>query len=504
MGKVVLRTYLGGSASSPSMQSNPSHPSTSDQPPLCVDLDGTFIHSDLLLEGILRILRDRPLIAPKLVIWALAGRPSLKLRVADESPNPVSAPAINSEVEAFLQDEKKRGRAVVLVTATHSAALDSVRGLFPFDEVCATVDGVNLKGKTKANYLVQRYGKGGFDYIGDSRSDRWVWAHARKAMAVARSPQAAKRIAGGVRIERVFSEGFADWPDWVHSLRLHHWAKNLLILVPALAGHHIHGAPDFLTLAAGFVMMGIVASGTYLWNDLLDLDLDRGHSHKKRRLAASGRTPLRDIGIVSMLLVGGGLAGAFLVDPYFCLLLFGYAAATLSYSLHFKKVAIADIFILTFLYLSRVVAGIIISDATVSFWLFAFTFLLFLSLAAAKRHVELKRAAEGGHDSIKGRGYLIEDLSAVSALGIASGVTSCVVLGFYSNSPQVTALYEHPEWIWGICVVALYWITRIWLLTHRGSMHDDPLVFALTDRITWMLGFVGLICVLLAQPQSAT
>ena len=128
--------------------------------------------------------------------------------------------------------------------------------------------------------------------------------------------------------------------------------------------------------------------------------------------------------------------------------------------------------------------------------------MLFLSLAAAKRHVELQHTADRGHDSIKGRGYLIEDLPAVSTLGIASGVTSCVVLGFYSNSPQVTALYGRPEWIWGICVVALYWITRIWLLTHRGSMHDDPLVFALTDRITWILGVVGLICVLLAQPQS--
>ncbi|MFM2242145.1 MAG: hypothetical protein RLZ97_1000, partial [Verrucomicrobiota bacterium] len=184
-------------------------------------------------------------------------------------------------------------------------------------------------------------------------------------------------------------------------------------------------------------------------------------------------------------------------------LLLGYITATLSYSLCIKRIALADIFLLAFLYLSRIVGGIIISEAKLSFWLFAFTFLLFLSLAAAKRLVELQLNAAKAGGAIEGRGYRAADLPAVSGLGIAAGVASCIVLGLYSNSQQVLALYQSPQWFWGICVVALYWISRIWFLTHRGEMHDDPLVFAIRDRGTWLLALAGLACVLLAHPTPS-
>jgi 4-hydroxybenzoate polyprenyltransferase len=217
-------------------------------------------------------------------------------------------------------------------------------------------------------------------------------------------------------------------------------------------------------------------------------------------LAASGRTSLPRILLTSTVLVGAGLSGATLLDPTFGLLLVGYIVVTLAYSLHFKRIAIADIFVLAFLYLSRVIAGILISEARVSFWLFGFTFLLFLSLAAAKRFVELQQTRERGDDDIAGRGYRAGDLGMVSALGVSTGVASCIVLALYSNSPQVSLLYARHEWIWGLCVIGLYWITRIWFLAHRGRMHDDPVVFALKDRSTWCLTLAGLLCVILAQP----
>jgi 4-hydroxybenzoate polyprenyltransferase len=221
-------------------------------------------------------------------------------------------------------------------------------------------------------------------------------------------------------------------------------------------------------------------------------------------LAASGRTSVHRLISASLILVAAGLGGAFYLKLEFGFLLIAYIIITLTYSLLLKRIAIADIFVLAFLYLSRIVAGIVISAAVVSFWLFAFTFLFFLSLAAMKRFVELRQPlSDGSESALPGRGYHPDDLLMVSELGISTGVASIVVLGLYSNSAQVTALYHHPEWFWGICVAALYWMSRIWFLTKRGIMHDDPVVFALKDRGTWLIAVFAFACVLLASPISS-
>lgn len=482
------------------MTGHPLPPSASAGIPLCVDLDGTLIRSDLLIEGILRMIRHRPLAAWRLPLWLARGKARFKGGVARAAPPPSTPPPANRELLAWLAGEKARGRHIVLVTASHELALGPVRELFDFDEILASSDSHNLKGRDKAALLVERFGEGGFDYAGDSPADEAVWKHARHAIPVAIPPRRLVALRQRYDCLHSFPAPAIPWRDQLKALRVHQWAKNLLIALPFLAGHHFHSPGQLATLVAAFLALSLCASGTYLWNDLLDLDHDRAHPRKKHRLVASGRLALpRAIG-ASLALVAIGLGAGFLLQPGFGSLLLGYIAATLSYSLHFKRVAIADIFLLTFLYLSRIIGGILISDARVSFWLFAFSFLLFLSLAAAKRCVELHAVADRGDGSLRGRGYLRGDLPTISGLGIASGVASGIVLSLYSNSPQVTALYQQPEWFWGICVIALYWITRIWFLTHRGLMHDDPLVFALTDRGTWLLALAGLACVLLAQP----
>ncbi len=468
--------------------------------PLCIDLDGTFIRSDLLIEGVLRLLRHRPLDAWRLPLWLSRGKATLKGELARAVDPPATPPPVNEELFSWLEEEKAKGRRILLVTASHEEALGPVRDLFPFEEIIASDDTRNLKGETKAGILVERFGEGGFDYAGDSSSDHAVWERARKAIVIYHDESTLTKAKAVHDVDRSFCTNSTSWPDWVKALRIHQWAKNLLIALPFLAGHHFHTVWQLSGLAAAFLAMSLCASGTYLWNDLLDLEFDRAHPRKKKRLAASGRTSLQRIIVASCGLVAAGLVGGFVLDPDFGLLLLGYIATTLSYSLYFKRVAIADIFLLTFLYLSRVIGGIIISEARVSFWLFAFTFLLFLSLAAAKRYVELRLNKSKGDGGIKGRGYLQDDLPTISGLGIASGVASCIVLSLYSNSDQVAALYHRHEWFWGICVIAFYWITRIWFLTHRGLMHDDPVVFALKDRGTWVLALAGLACVLLAHP----
>lgn len=476
------------------------HAAANGTVPLCVDLDGTFIRSDLLVEGVLRLLRHRPLAVACLPFWLLQGRAALKGKLAAALPAAAAPPPVHAELAAFLAEQQRAGRYILLVTATHRAALGEVEKLFPFDEIISSDDTVNLKGERKAAVLVERFGEQGFDYIGDSRADEAVWRRARKALVVHRSPARVAALARKFEVERSFIAAGAGWRDWLSALRVHQWSKNLLIVMPSFVGHHYRSSWQVAGLAAGFLAMSLCASGTYLWNDLLDLEYDRAHPAKRRRLAASGKTSLARVALASLFLVAAGLAGGFGLDPGFGLLLAAYIFATLSYSLFFKRVVIADIFVLAFLYLARVVAGIIISDAVASFWLFAFTFLLFLSLAAAKRFVELRLVADRGTAEVKGRGYRTADLPAVSQLGIATGIASCIVLGLYSNSEHVTTLYQKPEWLWGICVVALFWITRVWFLTHRGAMHDDPVVFALKDRATWALALAGLAFTLLASP----
>ena len=471
--------------------------------PLCVDLDGTFLRSDLLLEGILRLARHRPLLLLRLPAWFVRGRAYLKSQVARALPPPLAHPPVNKEVEAWLHEERQKGRQIYLVTASHEMAVKGLGHLFPFDEILASTDETNLKGRVKAECLVDRFGEKGFDYAGDSTSDHHVWSRSRKAIPVFYSRSALANMEKRYDVERTFCTNATSWPDWARALRVHQWSKNLLIAVPFIAGHHFHHLWQLGGLFAAFMAMSLCASGTYLWNDLLDLEFDRAHPRKRLRLAASGKTSLVKILVVATALVMVGILGALALSQAFALLLCGYVIATLSYSLFFKRVVLADIFVLAFLYLARVIGGITISEAIISFWLFAFTFLLFLSLAASKRYVELRLNHGKGEPGIQGRGYLAEDSPMIAGLGIASGVASCIVLGLYSNSAQVTSLYAHPQWFWGICVVALYWISRIWMLTHRGLMHDDPVVFALKDRGTWILALLGLICVLLATPVSS-
>ncbi|MEM9282486.1 MAG: UbiA family prenyltransferase [Verrucomicrobiota bacterium] len=472
--------------------------------PLCIDLDGTFIKSDLLLEGVLRLLRHRPLLALRLPFWLAQGKTYLKKQLATQLPEPVSPPPVNEEIRSWLDEEKAKGRRIVLVTASHEAALGPIKGLFDFDKIYASNDRLNLKGENKAKLLVKLFGERGFDYAGDSRADEIVWKHARKAIPVFHSRRRLAAMSKKFDVDRTFCTNFTSWPDWVQALRVHQWAKNMLIAVPFFVGHHYDTVWQVAGLFAAFIAMSFCASGTYLWNDLLDLEYDRAHPRKRNRLAASGKATIPGIVAASCVMVGSGLIGGFFLDVTFGFLLLGYIATTLSYSLYFKRVAIADIFVLAFLYLSRIIAGILISEAILSFWIFAFTFLLFLSLAAAKRFVELKMRTEEGARTLHGRGYQKEDLPTISGFGIATGVASGIVLGLYSHSEQVIELYTRPQWFWGICVIALYWITRMWFCTHRGLMHDDPLVFALKDRCTWFLAATGIALVLLAQPTPGT
>ncbi|NCT69009.1 MAG: UbiA family prenyltransferase [Rhodanobacteraceae bacterium] len=452
--------------------------------PLCVDLDGTLIHSDLLAESAFALLRRNPLYLVCFVFWLARGRARLKREIAARVTLDVTRLPYDRRVLAWL-DEQADGRRRVLCTASDAQLASAVAAhLGRFDETFGS-DGVrNLGGRHKRALLSERFGRGGFDYVGNARTDLVVWAHARRAI-VANAPAGVVRAAHATcEVERVFERRGGAWRAWLAALRLHQWAKNLLVFVPLVAAHVVF-VPDLaLRTLVAFLAFGLCASGAYVVNDLFDLDADRRHPRKQHRPFAAGRLPLAAGLVAAPLLTAAAFAVAFALSPGFALVLAIYAVTTLAYSLAFKRVAMLDVVVLAGLYTVRIFGGAVAIAVPVSSWLLAFAMFLFLSLAMVKRYTEVRRVAASEETQVAGRGYGVGDLGLIQSLGTTSGYLSAFVLALYVDSTKAEALYRHHAVLWLLVPMLLYWIGRVWLLAGRGHLHDDPVVFALTDKVS--------------------
>jgi 4-hydroxybenzoate polyprenyltransferase/phosphoserine phosphatase len=466
--------------------------------PLVVDVDGTLLQTDILFESFLALLANRPWQAVRAMLALLRGKAALKAFIAERAEIPVGSLPVNQAVLDFLHQQKAKGRKIYLASASDRrpvAALAEHLGLF--DGVFASDGALNLAGSAKAAALCAEFGDKGFDYAGDSVVDLVVWRRARKAILV----NAAPRLI--VRAEREFGAVLCipgqrpQLPDYVWSLRMHQWLKNLLIFVPALAAHqwgHLIdiGLPAFLSFS-------LCASSVYLLNDMLDLKDDRTHPTKCNRPFARGALPLSQ----GFLLVPASLSLAAVLAAWFLPLDFvgvlaTYWGMTLGYSLYLKRRMLVDVVMLTCLYGLRILAGGVAMKVTPSPWLLGFSLFLFFSLALVKRCTELIDRADAGSAETAGRAYQRDDLPILEAMSAASGYAAVVVMALYINSAAVVALYRRPEILWFICLILVYWISRVLLLTRRGEMHDDPVVFAATDRISLLCG-ASVAAVLLAS-----
>ncbi|MFM0178355.1 UbiA family prenyltransferase [Paraburkholderia aspalathi] len=455
--------------------------------PLVVDLDGTLIRSDVLIESGFAYLKASPHRFYEPLLWlAREGKPGLKARLAGATNVDVAVLPYDATVLEWLKAERKSGRTLILATASHeryAQAISAHLGLF--DKTFASNENVNLSAHKKREKLVAEYGEKGFDYAGNSHDDIAVWQSADRAYVVNPSngvERAARKIGN---VERVIETRAPSAKTWAKSLRLHQWLKNLLIFVPLLAGHKL-SSPD-LAIAAivAFLTFGLCASSVYLLNDLLDLEDDRHHPVKRRRPLASGALPLTwGLGLFPVLLVGS-FAIAWLFLPWrFSVVLFGYYALTLAYSMYLKRQVMVDVVVLAMLYTIRIIAGTAAVDAQLTFWLLAFSMFIFLSLALVKRYAELHSMKERGLVKTRGRGYVASDLSLISSLGTSSGYLAVLVLALYIQDAKTASMYRHPQVIWLACPLLLYWVSRTWIIAHRGLMHDDPIVFAARDRVS--------------------
>jgi 4-hydroxybenzoate polyprenyltransferase len=460
--------------------------------PLVVDLDGTLIKTDLLIESANELLVTNPLDTFKLLCWIRLSRPALKSQLAQiSSIDPVSLP-YNEALVVWLHQQKSLGRHIILATASHKLLANRVaEHVQLFDEVLATEGNLNLKAVNKRDVLVTRFGRQGYDYIGNDEPDLPVWESARKAYVVSSSKAFIDRVKALGNFEDAFSSEQAPLSvSLTKALRPHQWIKNLLVFVPLLAAYRFTDAGSLLSALLAFIIFGLTASSVYILNDLADVADDRHHFRKRFRPFASGNLSLLN-GWVTwpvLLIFAFGLA-TLMLPVNFVWVLGAYFVLTLAYSLRLKQSAMLDVLTLAGLYTIRIIAGAAAISVPLSFWLLSFSVFIFLSLAFIKRFSELRTARKSGHEgNIRGRGYVHQDLELVSSMGSSAGYLSVLVLALYIQDTHTANLYSAPQVIWLACPILLYWISRAWLITHRGQMHDDPIVFAIKDRVSWVVG----------------
>lgn len=464
-----------------------------DQPrdvPLVVDLDGTLLRSDLLIETWLLHLRTNPTKLLKPLLWLTYGKGALKDGLARGTSVDVSTLPYEARVMAFLTAERDRGRQVILATACHHLIAERIaEHLGIFDGVMASEVNLNLSAHCKRDALVTRFGEGGFDYAGNSHDDLPVWRSARQVILVNPEIGVKSRLRERVNVTVICSQR-TSIAEWAHALRIHQWLKNLLIFVPLLAAHRVTEIALLVQGLLAYLAFGICASSVYVLNDLLDLEDDRHHPTKRRRPLASGLLSIKAaVALVPVLFATGCLVSLLWLPQAFTALLAFYFGLTTAYSLVLKRRMLVDVIVLASLYTLRIIAGVVVFDLKPTFWMLAFSMFIFFSLALVKRFSELRLARANGRTGMsRGRGYFPGDLEMVASLGGASGYMSVLVLALYINDLNTAAMYRHPEFIWPACMILMFWISRVWMLAHRGEVHEDPVIFAITDRTSLGLG----------------
>jgi 4-hydroxybenzoate polyprenyltransferase len=382
---------------------------------------------------------------------------------------------------------RTQGRRIVLVTAADRAIAEPIaRHLGLFDDVIASDGTHNLRGAKKADVLCERFGDQGFIYAGNDRTDHHVWRKAAAAIVVNASPSVQRSAKARYSVAAVIDDrSVSTARAMMKAIRPYQWVKNLLVFVPLLSSGDLADLSDWISTLFIFGAFCAVASAIYLLNDISDLAADRIHPRNRKRPFASGALSIAaGLTTVPFLIVLGLFLGwesnALPALILYCLL-------SLSYNLKIKEMPLIDVFVLAALYTVRLFGGGEASGHPVSLWLLGFSSFLFLSLALVKRVSELHRLRLEKREAAARRGYATADLEMLQMMGSAATFASAVVLSLYIQSDTAFEAYARPSILWGVIPLMLFWQCRLWLSTARGYMHDDPIVYAARDWVSWLV-----------------
>ena len=469
--------------------------------PLFVDLDGTLVLTDTLWESCLLFLKRYPLQIWRLIIWSFRGKAYFKEKLAMRVTPNVKILPYQAEVVEYISNAKASKREVYLITAANQRIADSISKFHNiFTATIGSISKLNLKGKNKLDAIQSIIGAKKFDYIGDSKADITIWRAAHTAIISSGADKVANQLNKDQDKIIVLPDRRVNiFKQWIKALRVHQWSKNALLFLALFMSHRILDPNLLIQSLIAFLSFSLSASAVYILNDLFDLEADRNHPSKKNRPFASGQLSIvNGLFVIPILLTISVLLAVSLLPNTFTIVLIVYLITTTSYSLYLKEKVFIDVITLGALYTLRVLAGGVAAGIDVSSWLLGFSLFFFLSLAFMKRYADLLLIKNNNQEELFGRGYSVIDLDLVQKFGIASGFVSLLILSLYINGDQVTVLYKQPALIWLTIPILLYWLMRMWLVAHHGKMTDDPIVFAIKDRSSYVMFLIITIILIVA------
>ena len=465
--------------------------------PLVLDLDGTLTYADTLAELSVRVIKSAPLSIFLFPWYLLKGKARFKDFISSQLNFDPQGIPYREELIEYVRAQRRSGRRTILATAANESIAQAVAAhLDLFDQVLASDRTTNLKGEVKLAAIRREVGQT-FSYAADSAADLPIWRAATTAIAVNCPASLVREINSVAVMERIFPgrSRLEKLRAWVSMLRLHQWVKNLLIFVPLVTSFQFLEISKVVALVQGFLAFSLIASATYVANDIWDLRSDRAHPRKRNRPLASGSISIARGALGALVLLGAGMALAWYDSKAFAGVLVGYLTLTIVYTWALKALVLLDVLMLSLLFAIRIIAGSVLASAPVSTWLFGFAIFMFISLALVKRAGELVALEQLGMSSTKGRDYRVTDLNILLPLGVGTALSAIVVFCLFISAPETRARYRSPELLWLVAFGLVYWSARLWVKVSRGEMHDDPIVFAAKDlnsRIM-IVGMVGLV-----------
>jgi 4-hydroxybenzoate polyprenyltransferase len=467
--------------------------------PLCVDLDGTLVKSDTLHDSLLVLMRSRPARALRLPAQVLKGKAAFKAFVTESVSLDVAHLPYNRELVHYLQDEHAKGREIYLATGADIRLARRVADhLGIFAGVLGSDGTTNLTGNSKLERLRTQMPGGEFDYIGNDTPDLPLLAHSAEPMVANPSLRLRLKLrTKAVRPARTFQQRSNPVRSFIKAIRIHQWAKNALIFFPLLLAHDLR-PHQLLTAILAFFSFSLAASATYVVNDLLDIEADRRHRRKRMRPFASGDLSLMQGFAIVFAFLALSALGARFIAPEFSLWLLLYLATTIAYTAWLKRIPLVDVLILSGLYTLRLLAGSAATHTPISHWLAGFSVFLFLSLGIVKRFAELENLRANSMQPSNGRGYYLHDMEQLRTFGTSSAYAAVVIFAIYISGRDVIKLYHNPGYLWLVVPLMLLWLNRVWLLASRGELDEDPVVFAITDPMSLLIGVASAVIVFLA------
>jgi 4-hydroxybenzoate polyprenyltransferase len=466
--------------------------------PICVDLDGSLSKSDTLIDSICALGRQHPLRLLQMPAWLAKGKAGFKRELARHVQLDVEHLPYNQHLVQTLRDQKAAGHDIYLATGADSSLADRVAAhLGIFNGVFASDGTTNLTGTRKLQLLESKFIATGFDYIGNSTTDLPLLKAANLVALANPSRAVASRLkAAGKTPAVVYLDRAPRGRTLRKTVRVQQWAKNVLLFVPLLLAHSTADRSRTVAAALAFVAFCLTASATYIVNDLLDIEADRRHPRKRLRPFASGDLSGAAGIAIAAIFLAVSVALLWAEPPAFIFWIGVYFVTTLAYSLYLKRIPLVDVLVLAGLYTVRILAGGAAARVPISPWLGGFSLFFFLSLAIVKRYSELHNLQARGAVPANARGYLLTDLDQLRSFGTSSGYAAVIVFTFYINSDAVVPLYRHPTRLWLLAPLLIYWISRVWLKAARGLLDEDPLVFAIKDRVSLALGVLTMLVLL--------